>query len=46
MSLKEFIEYYNNISASIDSDSYFELMITNAWNLNNQTYQRGWGGEY
>jgi Ca2+-binding EF-hand superfamily protein len=46
VTLKEFIEYYNNISASIDNEQYFELMITNAWNLNNQTYQRGWGGEY
>jgi len=37
ITLKEFIEYYNNISASIDNDSYFELMMTNVWNLNNQT---------
>jgi Ca2+-binding EF-hand superfamily protein len=46
VTLKEFTEYYNNISCSIDNDQYFELMMTNAWNLNNQTYQRGWGGEY
>lgn len=32
---KEFMEYYNNVSASIDNDQYFELMMTNAWNLNN-----------
>jgi hypothetical protein len=31
----EFTEYYNNISVSIDDDRYFELMMTNAWNLNN-----------
>lgn len=30
----EFCEYYNNISANIDNDQYFELMITNAWKLN------------
>ena len=35
ISLDEFIEYYNNISMSIDDDRYFELMMTNAWNLNN-----------
>ena len=42
---KEFQEYYNNVSASIDNDQYFELMITNAWNLNNTSYKKGWGGE-
>ena len=35
ITLKEFVEYYNNVSASIDNDQYFELMMTNAWNLNN-----------
>ncbi len=29
----EFINYYNNISASIDNDNYFELMICNAWHI-------------
>lgn len=38
VTLTEFIEYYQNISCSIDNDEYFELMITNAWNLNNVTY--------
>lgn len=33
MTLEEFVEYYTNISASIDSDSYFDLMVNNAWNL-------------
>ena len=45
INIKEWNEYYNNISASIDNDQYFELMITNAWNLNNTTYQKGWGEE-
>lgn len=36
INIREFNEYYNNISCSIDNDQYFELMITNAWNLNNQ----------
>ena len=43
--LGEFIEYYTNISSTIDNDEYFELMITNAWNLNNVSYAKGWGGE-
>jgi len=29
----EFAEYYRNISASIDADDYFELMIRNAWHI-------------
>ncbi len=29
----EWIEYYNNVSMSIDDDRYFELMMNNAWNL-------------
>jgi len=32
----EFLEYYCNVSASIDDDKYFELMMTNAWNLDNK----------
>jgi len=27
------MEYYNNISVNIDNDSYFDLMISNAWGL-------------
>lgn len=30
---EEFIEYYKNVSASIDTDKYFEAMIKNAWHL-------------
>lgn len=45
INVREFMEYYNNVSASIDNDQYFELMITNAWNLNNKSYGKGWGGE-
>ena len=31
--LDEFIEYYQDVSASIDNDDYFELMIRNAWHI-------------
>ena len=29
----EFMEYYGNVSASIEDDAYFELMIRNAWHI-------------
>jgi hypothetical protein len=29
----EFCQYYGNVSSSIDSDDYFELMIRNAWHI-------------
>lgn len=33
ITMDEWIEYYNMISCSIDNDQYFELMMTNAYNL-------------
>jgi len=33
VSLEEFVEYYKNISSSIDDDDYFALMMNNSWNL-------------
>jgi Ca2+-binding EF-hand superfamily protein len=33
ITLDDFIEYYDWISASIDRDDYFELMIRNAWHI-------------
>lgn len=33
ISLEEFVEQYNWVSASIDDDNYFEFMIRNAWHM-------------
>jgi Ca2+-binding EF-hand superfamily protein len=45
----EFVEYYNFVSASIDNDQYFELMMNNAWRMNEGANKRwndkGWGSE-
>ena len=50
ITLEEFLEYYTNISVSIDNDDYFALMMNNSWNLKGdaQTYQKydkGWANE-
>jgi len=43
ITLEEFMEYYENISMIIDDDDYFEIMLNNAWNLDNQNnYKKGW----
>lgn len=36
VTLEEFMEYYNNVSASIDNDEYFELMMINSWKLHGE----------
>lgn len=46
VTLNEFMDYYSNISASIDDDDYFILMMTNSWNLDNKKYGKGWGAEF
>ena len=33
ITMDEFVEYYTDISAAIDSDDYFELMMRNAWHI-------------
>jgi len=46
VTLREFEDYYRKIGASIDDDRYFELMMTNAWNLDNKSYSKGFGGQF
>jgi hypothetical protein len=47
ISLDEWIEYYNNVSMSIDEDKYFEVMMNSAWNLDGaKTTKKGWGAEF
>jgi hypothetical protein len=46
VSMGEWIEYYNNVSMSIDDDAYFELMMNNAWNLKgDKVTKKGWGAQ-
>ena len=46
VTMDEWLEYYQNISASIDNDDYFELMMNNTWNLNgSRVTKKAWGGE-
>ena len=47
ITMEEWIEYYNNISASIDEDKYFETMMNNAWNLEGKTggNKKAWRGD-
>lgn len=50
VTMDEFVEYYKNISSSIDNDDYFSLMMNNSWNLRGdaspyQKYEKGWANE-
>ena len=49
VTLEEFLEYYNNISSSIDNDDYFTTMINNTWKLVEAPSYVGkpaWSAEY
>jgi len=46
VTMPEWIEYYNNVSMSVDTDEYFSVMMNNAWNLDGKKVtKKGWGGE-
>jgi hypothetical protein len=45
--MDEFVEYYTNISASLDNDEYFALMMNSSWNLSGDAnsykkVEKGW----
>lgn len=50
VTLEEFENYYSDISASIDDDGYFELMMWNSWNLGakstRKSQKKAWAGEF
>ncbi len=44
---EEFFEYYNNVSASIDDDKYFEQMMISAWKLQGEDIKKAaWKADY
>lgn len=47
VTLEEFLEYYENISMSVDNDDYFVAIITAAYNLDNERKfnKPAWRGE-
>lgn len=46
ITIPEWLEYYNNVSMSIDNDEYFALMMNNTWNLDGKRVtKKGWGAE-
>ena len=47
ITLEEFMEYYENVSMTIDNDEYFELMLNNGWGLNQnqKQYNKGWSNK-
>mmetsp|Transcript_15351 Transcript_15351/g.14949 ORF Transcript_15351/g.14949 Transcript_15351/m.14949 type:complete len:260 (+) Transcript_15351:520-1299(+) len=50
VTMEEFVEYYTNISASIDDDMYFSAMMNSAWNISGDAssykkYDKGWANK-
>lgn len=46
ITMPEWLEYYNNVSMSIDTDDYFQVMMNSTWNLDKKKVtKKGWGGE-
>ncbi len=46
INMDEWLEYYNNVSMSVDRDDYFQLMMNQTWNLDgSRVTKKAWGGE-
>ncbi len=41
VTFEEFVEYYESVSAVIDDDSFFRLLIWNTWQLDKPNPRRG-----
>jgi calcyphosin len=41
----EWIDYFTGISAGIDNDEYFDVMMTNTWGLDKKPVQKAWAGD-
>lgn len=49
ITMEEWVEYYTNVSASIDSDVYFSQMMNSSWNLDKQDFSsssESWAKHY
>ena len=40
MSWDEFCDYYTDLSAGIDDDEYFEMMMRNLWHISGGVHMR------
>merc|ERR1711957_150999 len=49
ITMEEWLEYYENVSMSIDDDKYFEVMMNNCWRMNEHTTgnneKKGWSNK-
>jgi len=47
VTIEEFMEYYENVSMSIDNDQYFEMMISNNWKNKDDdgNQKKGWSNQ-
>lgn len=49
VTMAEFEDYYANVSASIDDDAYFQLMMWNSWKMGSAASRKprkAWAGQF